>query len=66
MEQFKNKIIYGNCVDNLRKLDSNIIDLVVTSPPYDELRDYNGYEFELTNIPLNLTFKMKAFIFMIQ
>lgn len=37
-----NKIIYGNSVEVLKTLDSNIVDLTVTSPPYDNLRTYNG------------------------
>ena len=37
-----NKIIYGNSVEVLKTLESNIIDLTVTSPPYDNLRTYNG------------------------
>lgn len=30
----------------LRQMTPNSIDLIVTSPPYDNLRDYNGYEFD--------------------
>lgn len=37
-----NKIIYGNSVGVLKTLDSNTVDLTVTSPPYDNLRTYNG------------------------
>ena len=36
------KIILGNAVDILSTIDGNIIDLTVTSPPYDNLRSYNG------------------------
>ena len=28
-----------------RKMKENIVDLTVTSPPYDNLRNYNGYLF---------------------
>lgn len=38
------------CMDNVQgmeKLDSEIIDLSVTSPPYDNLRDYDGYNWNL-------------------
>ncbi len=31
-----------NCIDFMRSMDSNIIDLTVTSPPYDNMRDYEG------------------------
>lgn len=37
-----NRIIYGNSVEVLKTLDSNTVDLTVTSPPYDNLRTYNG------------------------
>lgn len=32
----------GNCLDRLQDLPSESIDLTVTSPPYDDLRTYNG------------------------
>lgn len=31
----------GDCLDVLSSMESNSIDLVVTSPPYDDLRNYN-------------------------
>lgn len=40
-----NKIYNENCVETMSNIESNSIDLVVTSPPYDNLRTYNGYEF---------------------
>ncbi len=39
------RLIVGNCVDVMRNWPEGIIDLTVTSPPYDKLRDYKGYEF---------------------
>ena len=41
-----NEIICGNCVDVMATFPDNYIDLTVTSPPYDNLRDYKGYEFD--------------------
>lgn len=35
-----NKIYNENCIDTLNRLSDNFIDLVVTSPPYDDLRTY--------------------------
>lgn len=32
----------GDCLDKLKQIESNSIDLTVTSPPYDTLRTYNG------------------------
>ena len=37
---FGNKIIEGDSQSLLKKLPGNCIDLIVTSPPYDDLRDY--------------------------
>jgi site-specific DNA-methyltransferase (adenine-specific) len=35
-------LILGDCVEKLKELGDNSIDLTVTSPPYDSLRSYNG------------------------
>ena len=32
------------------KMDEETIDLVVTSPPYDNLRNYNGYTFDFCSV----------------
>ena len=41
-----NRIYNQDCVQGLKQLDSESVDLVVTSPPYDNLRAYNGYSFD--------------------
>lgn len=33
-------LILGDCITEMQKMESNIIDLTVTSPPYDNLRTY--------------------------
>ena len=38
----------------MRLLDDESVDLVVTSPPYDGLRTYNGYSFDFENIAKEL------------
>ncbi|MCY4466690.1 MAG: site-specific DNA-methyltransferase [Chloroflexi bacterium] len=38
----------------MRSWDEGIINLTVTSPPYDELRDYNGYSFPFEDIAQEL------------
>lgn len=45
-----NKIHNENCLHTMSKMDDQIIDLVITSPPYDNLRDYNGYSFDFEKI----------------
>lgn len=37
-----NKVHNLNCIDGMQKMDAESVDLVVTSPPYDNLRDYNN------------------------
>lgn len=46
----QNRIYNMNCLEGMKLLNSNSIDLVVTSPPYDDLRTYNGYSFDFEKI----------------
>ena len=41
-----NKILCGACQEVLASLKEECVDLTVTSPPYDNIRDYKGYSFE--------------------
>lgn len=41
-----NKIYNMDCVEGMRMLPDNFIDLTVTSPPYDDLRQYKGFEWD--------------------
>ncbi len=50
VEDYLNKIINGNCVDVMKCIPDNSVDLVVTSPPYDNLRTYKGYVFPFEDI----------------
>ena len=47
---FQNQIILGDCLEKMKEFPDNFIDLTVTSPPYDNLRDYEGYVFDFENI----------------
>ena len=38
-----------DCLDGMKLMDDNTVDLTVTSPPYDSLRTYNGYSFDFEN-----------------
>ena len=55
----KNKNYNMDCLEGMKLLDDNCIDLVVTSPPYDELRKYNGYSFDFEDIVSELYRVMK-------
>lgn len=43
-----------DCLEGLKQLDDESVDLTVTSPPYDNLRTYNGYSFDFENIAKEL------------
>lgn len=45
-----NKIYCEDCVKFMKSMDENTVDLTVTSPPYDNLRNYDGYDFDATKI----------------
>lgn len=49
-----NKIYCMDCLDGLKLLSDNCIDMTITSPPYDDLRKYNGYSFDFENIAKEL------------
>jgi len=49
-----NKIFVENCLDTLNRMPDSFVDLVVTSPPYDDLRSYNGYSFDFESIAQEL------------
>jgi DNA modification methylase len=45
-----NKLLHGDCLELMKDIPNNSIDLVVTSPPYDDLKTYNGtleWSFEI-------------------
>ena len=49
-----NKIYCMDNVQGMKQLDNESVDLVVTSPPYDNLRQYNGYSFDFENVAKEL------------
>jgi DNA modification methylase len=55
----KDTIYNENCLDTMAKMENNSIDLVVTSPPYDDLRNYEGYSFDFEAIAQELYRVMK-------
>ena len=46
----KNKIFNDDCIKVLKNIEDDVIDLTVTSPPYDNLRSYKGFIFDFDNI----------------
>lgn len=49
-----NKIYCESNIETMARMPDNFIDLTVTSPPYDDLRKYNGYTFPFEDIAKEL------------
>ena len=49
-----NTIIHGDCLRVMKDIPDSFIDLTVTSPPYDNLRTYNGFVFDFEGIAQEL------------
>ena len=49
-----NKIYNENCLETMARMQDGFIDLTVTSPPYDNLRTYNGYSFDFEGVAKEL------------
>jgi site-specific DNA-methyltransferase (adenine-specific) len=49
-----NKIYNESNLDTMSRMPDSFVDLVVTSPPYDDLRTYNGYSFDFESIAKEL------------
>lgn len=50
INEFKNTIVQGNCVEVMKHFEDESVDMILTSPPYDNLRNYKGYEFPFEQI----------------
>ena len=47
--KLKNTWINGDCLKELKKMENESVDLVITSPPYHTLRVYSNDPCELSN-----------------
>jgi DNA modification methylase len=54
------KIYHENCIDTLHRMHDGFVDMTITSPPYDDLREYNGYHFPVEEIAESLFEKTAA------
>lgn len=54
MNKFINTITTGNCVELMKQMPDNSVDMCITSPPYDNLRTYKGYTFPFDEIATQL------------
>lgn len=53
-EALKHEMHLGDCAEVMKTFEPNSIDLTVTSPPYDNLRTYNGYSFDFESVAQEL------------
>lgn len=49
-----NQIYNEDCLVTMSRMPDNFVDLVLTSPPYDNLRKYNGFSFNFEKISAEL------------
>jgi DNA modification methylase len=54
MLAFRDKILTGDAATVLKLFPDDVIDLTVTSPPYDRLRKYRGFKFDFAKIAAEL------------
>ena len=47
-------LLHGDCLELMKDIPDKSVDLTVTSPPYDNLRTYNGFEWDFENIAKEL------------
>lgn len=52
--EFLNTVTIGPCQELMLQLPDSCIDLTVTSPPYGEIRNYNGFSFPFETIAQQL------------
>jgi len=48
-----NRIYQMDCIEGMKLLPDESVDLTVTSPPYDNMRTYNGYSFDFEMLQRN-------------
>lgn len=48
------RIYNENCLFTMQNMPDSFVDFVITSPPYDDIRNYNGYTFEFEKIATEL------------
>lgn len=49
-----NTIYNEDCLETMKRMLDGFVDLTVTSPPYDNLRTYNGYSFDFESVAKEL------------
>jgi site-specific DNA-methyltransferase (adenine-specific) len=52
----KNKIILGDNLSILKQIEKETIDLIITSPPYFQQRNYGNGDLEIGNEPTEVEY----------
>lgn len=47
MLKFLDEIVAIDCIQGMKQLPPESIDFIITSPPYDNVRKYNGFSYDL-------------------
>lgn len=45
--KYLDEIVAIDCIEGMKQLPSESIDFIITSPPYDNVRKYNGFSYDL-------------------
>lgn len=48
------RLILGDCSEKTESLESESVDLIVTSPPYDDLREYGGHSWDFDRLSVQM------------
>ncbi len=56
---FRDAIVCGDNCEVMRKMPTASIDLVLTSPPYDGLREYGGHEWDFDGVAMEIVRLLK-------
>jgi len=48
------QIYLGDCLEVMKELPDKSVDLVLTSPPYDNLRTYDSFNFDFESIGVEI------------
>src|SRR3990167_1926625 len=55
IKEMEVNVIYNeDCLETMKRMPADFIDMTLTSPPYDNLRDYKGYSFDFESIAKEL------------
>lgn len=48
------RIYNEDCLNTMSRMPSCFVDFIITSPPYDDIRKYNGFQFNFNKVAIEL------------